>query len=413
MAPGYNSCSLTYLMNTANKNISDIIYKHLQEGILSVEEQAALDQWLAQSHANRQLLLQLSNEEEWKQYMVIRTDTDTVEEAYEQFKKAAAQAAATNMIAENRPSSIHRVHFLRKWGWAAASILILLATSVYLNTTFQKQNPESTQTQPVPQENDVLPGSAKAILTMADGQKIRLDSTARVILAEKGIVNRNALISYSPTNAASAINTLTTPRGGAYKIKLSDGTMVWLNAASSITYPTVFTGSERTVKITGEAYLEVAKDKSKPFHVQVGEMNVQVLGTSFNINAYPDEGAIKTTLLEGSVCVNAYKRLQTLIPGQQAQVSRQKAIKIVKDADIDQVMAWKNGLFNFEGASLEEVMKQLERWYDIEVVYESGVPDIEFGGKLTKDISLAGLLKALEKSKVHFRIEGRKLMVLP
>jgi ferric-dicitrate binding protein FerR (iron transport regulator) len=212
-------------------------------------------------------------------------------------------------------------------------------------------------------------------------------------------------------------------------VVLPDGTKVWLNAASSLRYPTAFSGKKRQIAITGEAYFEVAKDKAKPFFIKINnEAVIEVLGTNFNVNAYEDEASINTTLLEGSIRVEALGTLRgrpagrnavILQPGQQGQIAAgqktgQRQIKVIKDADIEKVMAWKNGAFNFNNASLEEVMRQLERWYDIQVVYENGIPDIHFGGELSRGVSLADLIKALKDSEIHFRIEeGRRLVVLP
>lgn len=252
-------------------------------------------------------------------------------------------------------------------------------------------------------------------------------------------------IAYDATAAATgkvAYNTMTTPKGRQFQVTLPDGTKVWLNAASSIRYPTVFNDEERKVEVMGEVYFEVARaissnGEKKPFIVDVlpstGRDGIQtgtrleVLGTHFNVNAYNNEVTINTTLLEGSVRVSQSMTAQpavTLKPGQQAQVynyggvvpipeNRGKVMKVINDADINKIMAWKNGLFNFEGASFAEVMGQLERWYDVEIVYEKTVPDIEFEGKMTRDVPLHDLLKMLERSDIHFRIEGRKLIVLP
>jgi ferric-dicitrate binding protein FerR (iron transport regulator) len=240
-----------------------------------------------------------------------------------------------------------------------------------------------------------------------------------------------------------------TPKGRQFSLLLPDGTQVWLNAASSIRYPTTFTEGQRRVEVSGEVYFEIARNTKMPFRASVNnKAEVEVLGTHFNVNAYENEEYINTTLLEGSIKVQAGGAAQPgnndssqvaspdrpdphpaqpssviLKPGQQALMqvgeTTQPAMKAqpgitVVDADIDQVMAWKNGAFNFNGASLEEVMRQLERWYDIEVIYEKGVPDIRIGGELSRDVSLAGLLKGLKESKVRFRIEeGHRLVVLP
>jgi ferric-dicitrate binding protein FerR (iron transport regulator) len=213
-------------------------------------------------------------------------------------------------------------------------------------------------------------------------------------------------------------NTMTTPKGREYQLVLPDGTTVWLNAASSITYPTAFTGKNRNVAITGEAYFEVVKDQTKPFHVKMNDTEVEVLGTHFNINAYPDEASINTTLLEGSVRVIRKNNMAMLKPGQQAQVNTSSpadaaGITVTSNADLDQVMAWKNGSFQFDGVPLSAAMRQLSRWYDVEVVYEKGVPDIKLGGEMKRDLNLSQVLKGLGKLGVNCKVEGKKLVVAP
>jgi ferric-dicitrate binding protein FerR (iron transport regulator) len=212
-------------------------------------------------------------------------------------------------------------------------------------------------------------------------------------------------------------NTMSTPKGRQYHLTLPDGTKVWLNAASSIKYPTAFSGNERSVQISGEAYFEVAKNSSQPFRVAVDNgMKIDVLGTSFNVNAYEDDDNSYTTLIDGAVRVTAAEAGNSMIlkPAQQAVQAPGSVLSVNSNVDVEKVMAWKNGVFNFENASLADVMKEIERWYDIDVVYKNGIPDIKFWGKITKDVSLSGILIALEKTKVHFKLENnRTLVVLP
>jgi ferric-dicitrate binding protein FerR (iron transport regulator) len=209
---------------------------------------------------------------------------------------------------------------------------------------------------------------------------------------------------------------MTTPKGRQFQVTLPDGTNVWLNAASSVRYPTSFTGNERRVEVTGEAYFEVVKNAAKPFIVEVNnKAAVEVLGTSFNINAYGDERSVRATLLSGSIRVGVpfagRKKAVVLAPGQQAEVAGTQ-ITVAENQDADKILAWKNGLFNFDGADLEEVMRQLERWYNIEVVYENGIPHTRFIGEMSRQIALTDLLDILKRTEVDFRVEGRKLIVL-
>lgn len=297
------------------------------------------------------------------------------------------------------------------WRWvAAAAVLLLLATGTYF--WIQPGTQVTAQEQPA-----IMPGKKGAILTLSNGAQVVLDSLGNGLISTQNgsnVMMQNGQLLYDVTgntNGQMVYNTITTPNGREFHVKLPDGTLVWLNAASSITYPTVFSGKTRTVNITGEAYFEVEKNVQAPFHVNVNNKAlIEVLGTHFNVNAYTNENSINTTLLEGAVRIQSV----ALKPGQQAQQRSNADLKIINNANLESVMAWKNGLFNFQGKSLEEVMRQLERWYDLEVIYEKGVPDIRFGGEMSRDMDLKGLLRSLEASKVHFRLEaGRKLIVLP
>lgn len=320
---------------------------------------------------------------------------------------------------QTAPTLQRRVHFIRKWGWAAA-VIVLLGAGGYLWISNNK--PERTiATVNTP---EITPGHEGAILTLADGRKIVLDSLGSGVVANQNGANvllNNGRLDYNPTGETSAAvtyNMMSTPKGRQFNIQLPDGTIAWLNAASSIRYPTAFSGNERRVEVTGEVYFEVAKNARMPFRVNVNnKAEVEVLGTHFNVNAYDNEAVLNTTLIEGSVKVNG----TTIKPGQQALVANSDAVnngkatgvRVVDNVNTGRVMAWKNGLFNFEGATIGEIMRQIERWYDIEVVYEKGEPTVEFEGKMTKDVSLNGLIILLEKSGLHLRLEGRKLIVLP
>ncbi|MBO9561136.1 MAG: FecR domain-containing protein [Niastella sp.] len=332
---------------------------------------------------------------------------------------------------------VRRLPFLRKWGWAAA-ILVMLSAGAYIWRSYLSLVDQDSPLSQV--GTDVAPGRDGAILTLADGRKIILDSLGNGTIANQNgtaVVLNNGQLKYEAAAgkgyAEQQWNTMYTPKGRQFNVTLPDGTRVWLNAASSITFPTAFTGNERRIQLTGEAYFEVTKDKTKPFFVKINDQaEVEVLGTSFNVNGYGDEPNISTTLLEGSVKVKSEVRGQksdanapasdhlsltsaVLKPGQQAQIVNDAVTTLtLKQADIDKVMAWRYGAFDFEDASLQEVMRQLARWYDIEVVYEKGIPDIRFVGEMSRDMTLAGVLKALDATNVHFRIvENRRLVVEP
>lgn len=313
----------------------------------------------------------------------------------------------------------------------AAAVILLVGAGVLL---LWKPAGKKTDTPAIVNvfKNDVAPGGNRAVLTLGDGSAIVLDSAAKGKLASQGnitIAKTDAgRLSYQATgNAAPAVltNTLSTPAGGQYQVTLADGTKVWLNAVSKLVFPTEFRGADRTVELTGEAYFEVAKDRLRPFMVKVNGVQVQVLGTSFNVNAYTDESTINTTLLDGAVRLIKGEMAVALKPGQQgvtametggASAGRTSIASgglTVRNADIDAVMAWKNGLFSWDAADVHTVMRQLSRWYGVEVSYEGTPTRALFGGEIGRDLTLSQVLTGLSQSKVHFRLEGKKLTVLP
>lgn len=300
---------------------------------------------------------------------------------------------------------------IRKWSWAAA-VAVLLAGAAFLWKTYQ---PETVQTPVVVQSTDIAPGTNGAILTLSDGSRVALDSVSNgTITLQGGKVSGNRLV-YENSGKEPVYNTMSTPNARQFQLELPDGTRVWLNAASSIHYPTTFSGTVREVDVTGEAYFEVAHDAGRPFRINVNnKAEVEVLGTNFNVNAYDNESTINTTLLEGSVRVLQHGQGVVIKPGQQAQIAngtQPEAIKVIAAANIEKAVAWKDGLFNFNGVKLDEAMRQLERWYDIRVVYENGAPDIELAGKMTRGVSLQGLLIVLKELGVHCTLEGRTLII--
>jgi transmembrane sensor len=272
------------------------------------------------------------------------------------------------------------------------------------------------------------PTRTKATITLADGRIVELDSLANGTLATQGNVKlvklANGQIAYETVsgeivNPSTALrmqyNTLTNPRGSkVIDMALIDGSHVWLNAGSSVTYPVVFVGNERKVSVSGEAYFEVTHNAAMPFKVSKEETTVEDLGTHFNVNAYEDEEDIKVTLLEGSVKIlrSAQDDKGTLLkPGQQAVVREGENIHVVNDVDVEMIMGWKNGKFEFDKTDLTTIMRQISRWYDVEVVYEKKATTEKFGGGISRNLPLSGVLQMLENSGVHFRLEGKKLFV--
>ena len=299
---------------------------------------------------------------------------------------------------------------------AAAAAAIVIGLSVYLADRRSAREALAEQVQKV--SSDAPPGIKKASLTLSSGKIIELNDRAQGIIGQDGEANLvkqgTGTLVYRPLprqTIEQVFNTMSTPRGGQYQLVLPDGTQVWLNAASSIRYPTVFTGPERNVDITGEAYLEVARDAAHPFHVQVNGVTVEVLGTSFNVNSYSLKSEIKTTLIEGKVRVSKGQATATLLPGQEGTATADK-IMVTSKVDMDNVLSWKNGLFSFENAGIDEVLSEVSRWYDLDVSFEGEKPDQHYGGKIPMNLYASQMLSILEKSGVHFRIEGKKLIIM-
>ena len=302
---------------------------------------------------------------------------------------------------------------------AAAAVILFIAGAAYwiLNSS-DKNDVRSNAVALSQKTSPITPGGNHAVLTMADGSTIVLDSiqNGKIQYGGAKISKQNGLLifdgtSHNSTATTVSFNTLRTPRGGQYKVVLADGSKVWLNASSSLRFPTAFTGNQREVELTGEAYFEVAKNKEKPFQVKVGDMQVNVLGTHFNINAYPDESAIRTSLLEGSVKITKGKTSGLLKPGEQGTLKWGGNKLEIKEANMNEVMAWKNGLFQFEGADITTIMKQISRWYDVEVIYSGKVPVRRFEGKISRDAQLSDVLKILELSDVKFTVQGKTIIV--
>lgn len=296
---------------------------------------------------------------------------------------------------------------------AAAAVIILLA-----GLWFNQQQNKVTQTpiaqQPVKEKEDIQPGSNKAILTLADGSTVTLDSAGNQVISRGNtkISQQNGQLLYSEGKADAGFNKLSTPRGGQFRVVLPDGTKVWLNSASSLTYPTAFTGKERIVELEGQGYFEVAQNAVLPFKVKVKEMEVQVLGTHFDVMAYTDENAVNTTLLEGTVQVKEGTETRLLKPGQQA-VLKSHAFT-VQEADVKKAIAWKSGLFVFNNMALPAILREVARWYDVEIVYETTPSTELYGGGIARNLNLSNVLTLLEASGFnHFRLEGRKVIVLP
>ena len=319
---------------------------------------------------------------------------------------------------QTAPLSVFNKKNISRVFLAAAAIFLLFGLSYWFLTGYTGQKEKSIVKNKI--EDQVIPGGNKAILTLADGSTLLLDSAHNGALATQGSVTVIKLddgqLSYKGAGNKGQIvyNTISTPKGGQYQLVLADGTKVWLNAASSLRFPTAFVEKERKVELSGEGYFEVAKDASKPFHVKVGNMNVNVLGTHFNINGYADEDNIETTLLEGQVTVNSQETVTVLTPGQQAQLHKASGkVKKLQHVNMGEIMAWKEGHFLFKGVSIESILRQASRWYDVDIVYQGKI-DETFSGGISRSENISELLKILAATdKIEFKINGRQIIVKP
>jgi len=374
---------------------------------------------------DRAVFARLLEQTEYRTLLEAEMEHTFMNDAYEaaepsQRRQRMNRLLREKMAAEPVPApTVHRIHLLRR-NWfrvAAAAVIILLlggAAFYKVHTPAQKQ----LAAVPPPMAPEIAPGHNGAILTLANGSKLVLDSLKKGKLATQGatdVLLDNDRLTYQvqhPAGAELSYNTLTVPRGHQFQVVLPDGTKVWLNAASSLRYPTVFAGAQRRVEITGEAYFEVAHNAAHPFIVKKGETEIKVMGTHFNINAYDEESSQNITLLEGSVQVTKDNNSTVLKPGQQAQVNN--GIHVADNVDLEQVMAWKNGKFQFgETADIQTVMRQIANWYDVDVEYKGTITN-HIGGTISRNVNLSQVLKMLETTGVaRFRVDGRSIEVMP
>jgi transmembrane sensor len=386
--------------------IAALIAGYIHTGLTAAEHNE-LDEWVGESDENMRLFEELTDERTAQHALDWLRDAD----GPRMLKKIKGQ------LSFNPPR--RRSFFSHFWYAIAASVVIILGFYWYKNSgksTVVPSVPVAAATQ------DLQPGRDKAILTLDDGKSIVLDEARDGTLATQGnteINKKNGQLLYTSNGTSNTLgpkyNTVLTPRGGSYPLTLSDGTRIWLNAASSIRFPAVFNENERKVTITGEAYFEVAKNSKKPFKVEVKDKGliVEVLGTHFNINAYDDETSVKTTLLEGSVKLNTGDKSKFLKPGQQGQLGDAGNIKMVSDADIMEAVAWKDGFFKFNNTDLKTIMRLASRWYDVEIEYKTN-QNPSYTSLLSRNKPASVLFETLEASGgIHFKVDGKKIIVLP
>ncbi len=392
-------------MDRTNQNfqIADLISKLLRGDITEAED-LYLQKWVNEHHENRTF---------FKKFV----DSTYLENQQNIFRAIDSNQAWNKLYRRiyNTPQSRPLYSGILKYAAILIPVLITFGLLFYLSDG-KKGETEKKSAQSAP--NDIKPGSKRAILTLSNGERVVLDSGVRRNIDEDNgtfINNNNDILSYntskqSQTGKKEFFNTVLIPAGGEYRLILADGTKVWMNSKSELRYPIEFNGTERKVYLKGEAYFEVAKNASMPFIVKTDKADVKVLGTHFNVSAYADDET-KTTLIEGAVKVKGVKGAAVLKPGEQAVISNSQ-FKVRNDIDAEGEIAWKNGFFNFRDAGIEDIMRGVARWYDIEVKYEGGIPTTELSGRMSRNVNLSGLIKILEFEGIKFRIEGRKVTVI-
>lgn len=327
--------------------------------------------------------------------------------------KAVAEPYLRNLEKKLSFGKIRRMN-IRRLAVAASVAIVLLTGAIWF---FREDKAEKAL---VAALEDVKPGLDGAVLTLADGSSIVLDTVKSGVIAlqngVKVVVNNGQLtyLSDGGTPTEAVYNTIKTPRGRQFRLALPDGTNIWLNAESSVRYPLAFNAEERAISVTGEVYLEVERDPSRPFKVNAPNRAViEVLGTSFNLNSYADEDALRATLVDGSIRVITSNSPATILkPGEQAIAHSQSGLRI-QQADVEQVTAWKNGYFHFRNAGIDDVMRQIARWYDLEIEYTGSVPDDKFDGEISRNSNLSEIIRILKLSKIKITLEEKRLIVDP
>lgn len=371
------------------KDVKEVLDK-ISSGNYNPEEEAIAKLWLHQLHQNDEAGLSEKELHEVSDKMWLSLERNKKQPWNHKYRKSVVYMAA------------------------AASLALIVGVGLYFN----QQQPLSKSIQSKAYTNDIPAGSNKAYLTLANGKKLVLTNSANGTLAEEAGIKitktADGQLVYTIVDQGkkriAGYNRIETPRGGQYQLNLPDGTKIWLNSASSLKYPVSFAAlKERRVELSGEAYFEVAKDKIHPFIVKSGRQQVQVLGTHFDVNAYPDEQLIKTTLLEGSVKLNEQVVLK---PGEQSSLTGEKFS--VKQVNVNDAIDWKNGEFVFTNESLTSILKKVSRWYDVEIKYvHTPISVPTFTGSVSRSENISGVLKMLEEtSNVRFSIEGRLINVI-
>jgi len=384
--------------------IAGLISKLITER-LSADEQAKLDNWIQESDDNRRLFDELTNPAKLE-HELERGDQVSTEQAWENM----------NQRLGDDPVSVKPV---RNTEWVrlglAASLLMAGALALILHRPYSKhlsrQAPQSAL------QLSRVPSAPQPTLILGNGHRVVLNKSSQLSMREKDgslLSNAGSTLKYDSReshNQEIVYNTIVVPRGSQYQLILADGSKVWINSASSLRYPTAFSSKTREVYLDGEAYFEVAHNANSPFKVKTAKAEVQVLGTHFNVNAYPDEATCKTTLLEGSVKVKTPTGDQIIKPGQQDVASSDGSQIVDSNVDLEEEVAWKDGLFFFKDAGIQEIMRQACRWYDLKVAYDGPAPDIRFTGKMSRKVNAAGLINILKYAGFHIQEDGKTIHV--
>ena len=388
----------------STERISHLLFKKFR-GELTPEEAAELTQWADRDEAYALLLKRVNH-------------PGQVEDAVEKYRSLPSKQLKDDtrlLQAIEAEEEKERAPRLRKWPMIAAASLLLLATAGLLYRNSLKPSPQLLAEKSI---QDFPPGDNKAFLNLPDGRKIDLDAFSTGKQAQLGALHlsktaKNELrleLQETPEEQIALPYSIETPVGGQYHVRLPDGTAVWLNAQSKLSFTPDLQQKERTFQLEGEAFFDVATQKDRPFLVHVGNQTVAVLGTAFNINAYENEPYIKTTLLNGNVKVSVGSRAALLKPGQQTRVQGNQID--VEQADPAQAMAWKDGFFKFQRNTVEEVMRQVSRWYNVQIRYEDQeLPDYQLVGTISRQVSLRQVLKMLEMNRISCSLEGRTIII--
>ncbi len=408
------------------KRIAELAHKW-QNGTITAEEKQEFDDWYNQYNIPDEIEVgegQGKNEEELKKHLYNEIISKIAPAAEEMtpILSTMTPAASTTMPASDQSSVIMLNPITGRWkqkriAVAAAVIIAVALTMFYLfnGRSLSGAGVDSDLYSSIP---EIGPGIDGAVLKLNDGRELLLDSNADgtlLVQQDVEVIKDKGQLMYTTNKSieADGYNVMITPRGRQYKVVLADGTKVWLNAASSIKYPVAFKGKERVVDISGEVYFEVAKDRLKPFIVNISDgTSIRVLGTHFNISAYAEDITTKTTLLEGSVEVITQNEKLKLAPGQQAEL-KATTLKLNDNIDTTQVVAWKSGFFEFHDLDLPSIMRQVSRWYDVDIIYEKQAGKETFGGRISRNVNLESVLKGLEITGVKFKMKDNQLIIQP